>query len=276
MSISAKRYERMMKANGINQAPPSIRDAPTASRPRKKKTSPDPPPTSPIKKRKLAKSEEVVNDRVKTKREERKPKVEKGASTKSDPELLSSVPNGPNDYPWFNEATPQQTYDSQTDSDTTNLAKCFRDPGFEHTYGDLSGPQNPDTKCSILKNDNEASSINPNSLDANTAEPLTSKYPYLEIKDESTYVSPWELDLYKQYPYLSTTKREAMYASPYGPVETDTIMPATESISAHPSAFTLDHCTSSSMESRSSVGNKEVQPKQEEKEKEMGSILIAD
>ena len=257
-----------MKANGINQAPPSIRDAPTASRPRKKKTTPDPPPaTSPVKKRKLAKSEEMVNDPVRTKREDKKPKMEKGASAKSDPEFLNDM-NGPDNYPWYDEATSQQR------DDTADLAECFREPDFEHTYGGLSQTQDPDTKYSVLKIDDQASSMDPNPPGLSM-----SKYPHLEIKGENTYVNPWDLDLSRKYAGLgdTTAKREAPYVSPYAPAEADMLMPADESASAHSTAFDLENCTSGYVESKSSVCSKKVRPKEEvKKEKEMGSILIAD
>ena len=268
-----------MKANGINQAPPSIRDAPTASRPRKKKTSPEPPPTSPTspaRKRKYTKSEETVIDTIKTKREDKKPKVEKGASTKSDPEFSSSNSNGPNNYPWYNDVTSQQTYESQTGGDTTAL-DYFRDPGFEHTCSGFNEAQSLDIKGPMLKTEKETSRAMPNRLDGNTVALDPTKYPYLEVReDPNGYVSPWELDLNTKYPYLSNTKNRTSYESPYGPVETDMIMPTDTSTSAHSSAFNLDHCTNDYLESGSSVDGKDIRPKKEEKEKEMGSILIAD
>ena len=298
-SLRAKRYERMMKANGINHNPPSIRDAPTASRPRKKKATPDPPSATIPRKRKLAKVEEAQNRTFKEKREKSATKVERDQSLKADPELPNDVSGGPNDYPWYEDTTLQHDYESQTRGDNASFNYSFTSGNFEHPdnghsdiqssvgsrpYGSKEN-ETPGVK-SYEANSSEAMTTNWPYLEiknenvdvgspysATPTETITTKYPYLEIKDESTYVNPYDVgpaeSVATKYPYLSI-KGEDSYVSPYEVMNADPIK------STHTSPFSLEHCTNGYMKPDSPSRDTQAQPSSTASEKEIGSILIAD
>ena len=267
-SLSAKRYERLMKAHGINQTPPSIRDAPTASRPRKKKVSPEPSLAPASKKRKLAKSEDVHNKSFKEEHEDSDTKVEKSLGVKGDPKLSSAVMEGHNSYPWYNDTAFQQDYESQAGNDDASFKEYIDGGDFGNQNSNHQKIQSSAANYPYTSNTDEGSCVN--SYDANLAEALTTKYPYIKIKDESAYVSPYAADVAEttetKLPYLNV-KSENSYVNPYDMMNINAIKPA---------PFSLDHCTNNFTKFESFSGDKEFQYKNAGIINEAGSILIAD